>query len=193
MATALPVKTEEELRDAFWNQIGSFPEGDRIKTCLQCGTCTGTCPVSDVMDITPRKAIALFRAGMIEEVLKSRTIWICASCYSCTVRCPQDIRVTDTMYALKRIAMEKNIHPEGPSVQVLSRTFIKHIYKYGRNFELGLGAWYFLNSNPLKLLSNIGYGLALIRRGRLALLPHKLKRVNEVRKIIKAADKMGEH
>ena len=193
MATARPVRTESELRNAFWSQVGSFPEGERLKTCLQCGTCTGTCPVSDVMDITPRRVIAMFRAGMIEDVLASRTIWICASCYSCTVRCPQDIRVTDTMYALKRLAMQNGIRPARFPVHALSNAFIRNIYRYGRNYELGLGVRYFLRSNALKLFSNMGYGWSLIRRGRLGLIPRKIKRVNEVRKIIQAADRFGEH
>ena len=71
------------------------------------------------MDITPRQTVALFRAGRIEEILHSRTIWICASCYSCTVRCPVDIRVTDTLYALKRLAMEQEIYPKNLPVNRL--------------------------------------------------------------------------
>ena len=132
-------RTEEDLRSAFWDQIHSFPEGDKIRNCLQCGTCTGSCPVSDAMDITPRETVALFRAGLLTEILHSRTIWICASCYSCTVRCPVGIRVTDSLYALKRIAMEKKIYPDKFPVYALSKAFIKNIYRYGRNYELGLG------------------------------------------------------
>src|SRR5512136_294053 len=112
----LPRK-EAELRAAFWEQVGSFPEGFKIKRCLQCGTCTGTCPVSYAMDLTPRQVVAMFRAGHIEE------IWLCASCYSCTVRCPAEIRVTDTMYALKRIAMARKIYPGRFPVHALSRAF----------------------------------------------------------------------
>jgi quinone-modifying oxidoreductase subunit QmoC len=135
---------EAELRAAFWEQVDGIPEGHKIKKCLQCGTCTGACPVSDVMDITPRRTVAMFRAGLLEDILKSRTIWLCASCYSCTVRCPAGIRVTDTMYALKRIAMEKKIYPDGVPVNVLSVAFTKNVKRYGRNYELGLGLEYFM-------------------------------------------------
>jgi len=188
---ALPPK-EQELRDAFWHQVSSFPEGHRINQCLQCGTCTGTCPVSYAMDITPRQTIALFRAGMLEDILNSRTLWICASCYSCTVRCPVGIRVTDTMYALKRLAMEKRIYPKRFPVHTLSDTFVKNVYMFGRNYELGLGIQYFLRSDFVKLFTNIGYALSMIRRGRLGILPKRVRRVNEIRAIIKKANTFGE-
>ena len=187
----LPRK-EADLRAAFWEQVGSFPEGFKIKRCLQCGTCSGTCPVSYAMDITPRQVIALFRAGHIEDILQSRTIWLCASCYSCTVRCPADIRVTDTMYALKRIAMEKNIYPGRFPVPALSRSFIKNIYRYGRNYELGLGIRYLASTSFMKLFSSARFGLAMVRRGRMGLIPRKLKRINNLRAIIDTANKFGE-
>lgn len=192
MVRAYPRK-EAELREAFWTQVDSFPEGHRINRCLQCGTCTGTCPVSDVMDITPRQTVALFRAGHIRDILSSRTIWICASCYSCTVRCPSGVRVTDTMYALKRIAMEKRIYPSRFPVHALSDAFVNQLYRYGRDYELGLGIRYFMRSNFFKLLSNIGYGWSLIRRGRLGLLPQRIKRINQVRAIIERASQLGEN
>jgi len=190
---AIPQRTEQELRDAFWEQVHSFPEGDKIKQCLQCGTCTGTCPVSDVMDITPRQTIALFRAGHLMEILNSRTIWICASCYSCTVRCPVGIRVTDTLYALKRIAMEKKIYPDKFPVYALSQAFIKNVYKYGRNYELGLGIRYFLKAGIAKLFGNTGVGLAMITRGRMGIFPQKIKKIDEVRAIIDKANQLGEN
>src|SRR5574341_563428 len=102
---------ERELRKSFLTQLELIPGGDKIKGCIQCGTCTGSCPVSYAMDISPRGVMALFRAGDIESILRSRTIWICASCYACTTRCPAGIKITDILYALKRIAMDKGIFP----------------------------------------------------------------------------------
>ena len=185
-------KKEADLRAAFWDQVSSFPDGHKISLCLQCGTCTGSCPVSYAMDITPRQTIALFRAGMLEDILQSRTIWICASCSSCTVRCPVGIKVTDTMYALKRLAMDKKIYPARFAVHNLSKTFIDNVYRYGRNYELGLGIRYFLKSDFAKLFTNVGFGWSMFKRGRLGLLPKKIKRVNQVRAIIKRANEFPE-
>jgi quinone-modifying oxidoreductase, subunit QmoC len=186
-------KPEAELRAAFWNQVKSIPHGEKIKECIQCGTCTGTCPVSYMMDNTPRQNVALFRAGRIEDILQSRSIWLCASCYSCTVRCPADIRVTDMMYALKRLAMEKKIYPDKFPVYALSRAFIENVYKYGRNYEMGLGIHYLLRVAPTKLLGNAGFGFSMISRGRLNIFPKTIKKVHEVRAIIDRAKQLGEH
>ena len=183
-------KREEELRAAFWEQIKSIPRGEKIQNCIQCGTCTGSCPVSYMMDITPRETVALFRAGHLEEILHSRAIWICASCYACRVRCPSGILVTDLMYALKRLAMNKKIYPPKFPVHVLSKAFISNIYRYGRNFEMGLAIKYFLKAEPKKLLGNIGFGLSMVWRGRISVKPTSIKKVKDVRAIIKRANQL---
>ncbi len=185
-------QTESELQAAFWEQVESFPDGHKIKKCLQCGTCSGACPVSEFMDLSPRQTVAMFRAGRIEEILRSKTIWICASCYSCTVRCPSGIKVTDTMYALKRLAMSRHIYPNNFPVHSLSSTFLKNIYKYGRNYELGLGVRYFMRSNFVKLFTSAAYGLSLIRRGRMGLTPKRIRRVSQIQAIIRKANEFGE-
>jgi len=180
-------KREAELRDAFWAQIKSIPRGDKIQECIQCGTCTGTCPVSYMMDITPRETVALFRAGHLEDILHSRTIWICASCYACRVRCPSGILVTDMMYALKRLAMKTKIYPRKFPVHALAGAFMSNVYKYGRNYEIGLAVKYFLRAAPKKLLSSASFGLAMIRRGRISVRPKSIKKIHEVRAIIDRA------
>ena len=185
-------KHEVELRKAFWKQVKMVANGERIKNCIQCGTCTGTCPISYAMDITPRQTVALFRAGHLDDILHSRTIWICASCYSCRVRCPSGILVTDMLYALKRLAMEKRIYPDKFPVYALSKAFIENVYKYGRNFELGLGAHYFLKANPAKLLASAGFGLAMMKRGRISIRPQTIKKIHEVRAIIDRANQIEE-
>jgi hypothetical protein len=101
--------------------------------------------------------------------------------------------VTDTLYALKRIAMESKIYPAKFPVPSLSGAFIGNVYRYGRNWELGMGIRYYLRSNFVKLFTMTGFGLAMIRRGRLGILPKKIKRINEVRAIIKRANQLGEH
>lgn len=102
---------EEDLRASFLRQLEIIPNSEKIKSCIQCGTCTGSRPVSYAMDISPRELIALFRAGDMETIMNSKTIWMCASCYSCQSRCPSLIKITDIIYALKRLSMEKKIYP----------------------------------------------------------------------------------
>ncbi|TET25530.1 MAG: 4Fe-4S dicluster domain-containing protein [Candidatus Aminicenantes bacterium] len=183
-------KKEKELRDSFLQQVANIPGGESIKKCIQCGSCTGSCPVSYTMDITPREVIALFRAGDIKSILSSRTIWICASCYACTVRCPQGVQVTDILYTLKRLAIEQEIFPKKFPVYSLSKSFVFFTNRYGRSYEPGLILYYFLKTNPLKLLGLVPLFLKLFFKGRIGLFPKKIKGTKTFSKILKEAEIM---
>lgn len=139
------------------------------------------------MDISPRMVIALFRAGEIEEILRSRTIWICASCYMCTTRCPQAIKITDLLYALKRTALDTGLYPDRFPVYLLSRNFVRIVNRYGRNHELLLLALYYLRRNPFALLRLLPFGVSMFRKGRVSLWPSKIKGVRTIRKILGAS------
>ncbi len=182
--------SERELRQRFLKEAEVVPGGDKISQCLQCGTCTGSCPVSYAMDISPRKVIALFRAGQIEEILRSRTIWICASCYMCTTRCPQSIKITDLLYALKRTAIDAGLYPERFPVYILSKNFARIVNHYGRNQEMLLLLLYYLRRNPLGLLKLMPLGIQMMRKGRISLFPKKIKGVEAIRKILAASKEL---
>jgi heterodisulfide reductase subunit C len=175
---------ESELRQAFLSQVDLIPGGEKIRQCIQCGTCTGSCPVSYAMEITPRKVIALFRAGEIESILRSNTIWICASCYGCTVRCPAGIKITDIMYALKRLAMSSQIYPSRLPVHALSSAFVSIVNKYGRNREVNLLIKYGFKTNPFKLLPSIPMGWRLGSKGRVPLFSTRIKGKKQLSGII---------
>ena len=103
----------KDLHKIFLEDVYGIPGGEKIKQCQQCGTCSGSCPTAYLMDYGPREVIAAFRAGILDRVVKSNTIWLCTSCYSCTVRCPAGIKVTDIMYELKRLAIKYDAVPAG--------------------------------------------------------------------------------
>jgi len=139
------------------------------------------------MDISPRTVVALFRAGQIEEILRSRTIWICASCYMCTTRCPQGIQITDLLYALKRTAMDAGLFPYRFPVYLLSKSFVRIVNRYGRNHEGLLLAGYYLPQNPFALLRLLPLGWKMFLRGRVGLFPRKIKGVKAIRMMLAAA------
>jgi len=157
----------EHLHRAFMREAGLTPAGRALVRCLQCGVCTGSCPVAPLMEITPRRAIALVRAGELEELLRSNTVWVCASCYACTVRCPAGIAITDILYALKRLAMEHRQFAPAAAVHRLSQAFMRIVSRHGRNREARLVVGYRLATHPLRLLADARLGLRLRRRGRL--------------------------
>jgi len=182
--------SERELRQTFLKEAEVVPGGGRISQCLQCGTCTGSCPVSYAMDLSPRMLIALFRAGKIEEILRSRTIWICASCYMCTTRCPQNIKITDLLYALKRTAIDTGLYPEKFPVYVLSKNFARIVNRYGRNQEMILLLLYYLRRNPFDLLRLMPLGIKMLRTGRITIFPKKIKGIAAIRAILKASEEL---
>jgi heterodisulfide reductase subunit D len=77
---------------------------EKILSCIQCGTCSASCPTAYAMDYTPRQLWQMVRLGLTNEVLTSRTFWLCTVCKSCQVRCPRGIQITDTMVALREYA-----------------------------------------------------------------------------------------
>jgi len=182
--------TEASLRAIFLDQVKYIPAGERIKRCIQCGTCTGSCPVSYAMDISPRQLIALFRAGEMEQIMASRTIWICASCYACTTRCPSGIKITDTIYALKRAAMEKGLKTTAPQVQRLAGIFTRVLMRYGRLHEGSLIAEYHTRTNPLKFFGLIPLAIKMIRTKRIGILPKRIKGHAALAKIIRRGEQI---
>nr|NIV13225.1 4Fe-4S dicluster domain-containing protein [Fodinibius sp.] len=140
--------------------------GENLKSCIQCGMCSATCPLSIYMDYPPRRIIAMVRAGFKDEVLASNTIWFCASCYSCSVHCPENIKITDIMYSLKRMAIEEKRYPRGFPVPVLAKSFFTMVKKKGRSSELRLVLSLYLKTSFFKLFSLAPMGLDLITRKR---------------------------
>jgi len=159
----------EDVNPAFPIEIMAKPGGEALRDCIQCGTCSGACPMSVYMDLTPRRVIAMTRAGLERDVLEAATPWLCASCYECQVRCPREIKVTDVMYALKRRAIEKHMHPKRFPIPVLARAFCNMVGSRGRSAESWLVVELMLRTNPLGLLKMAPLGLKLMRTGRMSL------------------------
>lgn len=181
-------RSERELREAFLTDIERLPGASRLQQCIQCGTCTASCPVSWAMDVTPRQVIAMFRAGAIEELLESRTIWVCASCYQCTMRCPADISITELLYAFKRMAIDKGIFPAKFPVHAFAESFAHQVKRHGRNHELALILKYYLRTHPMGLFKQRRSGWALWRRGRLPIRSETIRDIDAFRRIIAKAE-----
>ncbi|MDI6793528.1 MAG: 4Fe-4S dicluster domain-containing protein [bacterium] len=183
------IKYESDLDLNFAHQIASFPGGERIFDCIQCGTCSGTCPLSVYMEYTPRRIIAMTRAGFKDEVVRSNTIWLCSSCYSCTVECPKEIKLTDIMYAIKRQAIRENIWPkEFKMSPMMTGEFFKLVEKNGRNSEGWLMMNLYMKSMAVgDALKIAGIGMKMFAKKRMSLKTEKIADPAELRKILDAA------
>lgn len=186
----IDMPTDRRARQFLEEVIRETPGGERIVHCLQCGTCGGSCPNGPDMDHTPRTLIALINAGQREQVLSSNMMWCCVSCYSCTSRCPQKIPVTDIMYALKRIALREGL-ATGTDAPALARTFTGLLDRYGRSFEFGLASRYYLFNKPLSMLRMGPLGLSMLTKGRMSLIPTRIRNVAQLQAIIQKARQLG--
>jgi heterodisulfide reductase subunit C len=141
------------------------------------------------MDHTPRQIFAMIRAEMKDEVLASNTPWYCVSCYYCTVRCPQEIHITDVMYTLKRMAIDAKLYDDSTAPD-FSQTFMGQVENYGRSFELGLATRHYLRHQPLRLVGSTGFGLGMLSMGRLDLTPQKIEDIDQLQAILKKAKEL---
>jgi heterodisulfide reductase subunit C len=112
-------ETEEELLKTetldpkLKLEITKIPGGETLLYCFQCGKCTASCPMRRFDEhFRPRIIARAALLGLREMILSSKELWLCATCYSCTERCPQGVRLTDVMRVLRNLAVkEGHIHP----------------------------------------------------------------------------------
>lgn len=182
------IKYESDRSVGFGRDVMRVPGCEQLENCIQCGTCSGVCPLSIYMDHSPRQVMALTRADFRDEVLRSHTIWLCASCYACTVECPQQIRITDIMYELKQRAIDAGIYPRRFPIPVLAHEFTRMVRKHGRITELVLVIRLFLKTDWFAALGNWRLGIDLMRTGRFSLLTERIHRHGDIARMLDAVD-----
>ncbi len=154
--------------------------GEEVLTCIQCGTCSASCPTAVLMNPSIRKLIKLCLEGKKEEALHNETLWLCTSCLLCTVRCPRGIRPKAVVSALKYLAEREGIRGKGQDYEQL---FTKQIKDYGRISELPLTGEYLLVF-PQGIVQSMQMGLELAPKGKIHLETEKIQGQDEVKRII---------
>jgi heterodisulfide reductase subunit C len=183
------VKYQAELDTDFGRKMAANPSGVHVLSCIQCGACSSACPMSIFMDYTPRQIIGMIRAGMTDDVLRSQTVWLCASCYACTVNCPRQIKITDLMYSLKQRAIQENAYPKRYPIPVLAREFFNLVQRNGRTSEGRLMTRMYLKTNPLHLFKQAPLALKLMKRGRMSFRQDRTRNQSEVQSLLRCTEK----
>jgi heterodisulfide reductase subunit C2 len=178
-----------DLTEEFLQRVHAIPHGEKIDQCLQCGTCSASCPVSHAMKYPPRTILAALRGGKLDQVFESDTVWLCASCYSCTVRCPAGIPFTEVMYELKRLGIRKRLVGKRSSGVAMAETFVDGVYRHGRSAEAELICRYILRTRPAKVFSFVSLGWRLLRKGRLSLRTHKIAGITGLQRMMAAMER----
>lgn len=112
---------ESQLEPDFAKQIVKYG-GKDVMTCLQCGNCTGVCPISLKIDYKTRSIIKFCQFGLKKFTLETR--WVCATCYRCYEHCPADINPAEVMIALRHIAIREGVIP--PFIKVAATNLVKY-------------------------------------------------------------------
>ena len=110
--------------------------GQNLLECLQCGKCTGSCPISSAQVGGPRQLIARILAGMKDEALQDPTWWYCVSCGTCANRCPVEINMYPVATVLCEMAEAQGVVPSEPDIHRFEALFLDSVRRYGRVQEL---------------------------------------------------------
>ena len=125
------IVTPFRVDPSFRPEIMGAPGGETLKACFQCGTCTSSCPIARFSgSYRPRQIIQMTQLGMRSKVLSSDTLWLCAGCYTCYERCPEEVRVSEIVSALRKLALKEGIiHPT-------FKTLMRSIAEMGYIYEI---------------------------------------------------------
>lgn len=194
----------ENTEQVSWSLDSAFLEevekgsGVKVSACYQCRKCTNGCPVTFAMDLYPDQVMRYIQLGVREPVLNSSTIWVCASCETCTTRCPNEVDIAGAMDYLKQTVVREKAKAREKKILTFHQVFLDDIRKRGRVFESGLMQNYLFKSGEaftklkdLSILEELRLGWTLYRKGRLNLLPHGIKGKEEVKGLFKEREAQG--
>ena len=155
--------------------------GDKMALCMQCGVCSGSCPIGTNMDHGPRKLFMMIRAGMQEAVMTSNTPANCTSCYRCVVRCPRSVPVTYILQDLLAKQAELGYRAKDSNENIaFAKSFWWSARAFGRTDERLVTAKYYWSFGPAEFwkrsMENLKIALGFIKKGRMHIgMPHSVK------------------
>ena len=143
--------------------------GTPVSACFQCHKCSTGCPISPEMDFLSSQVIRLIHLGEEEELLGSRAIWLCASCDTCSSRCPMDIDFAAVTDALRVLAVKRSGIKTKDTPALFNRAFLSSIKRFGRAYDMGMVASYKFRSRNF-MADTEKFPKMLLKR-KLAILP----------------------
>jgi len=165
--------------DSAFLAIMQSHSGEKVSRCYQCRKCTNGCPLAFAMDFMPNQVMRMIELGLRDELLGCKTIWVCASCQTCTTRCPNQIDIAHVMDALRQLSQEAGIPPAEPNVVKFHQAVLDSIRRHGRLFELGMVAGYKLATRQWTADARLGW--EMFTKGKLEFFPGSVRAKGEVR------------
>ena len=165
----------------FLVEVNKKIHGVPLQSCYHCRKCTAGCPVASHMEYNPNKVIKMIQNGKREQVLNSKTIWLCLSCETCITRCPNQVDIARMMDVLRQMAIEEGLGAREKNVLKFHEAFLAGIKRGGRINEPMMMVEYKLKSGDL--FSDAVAGVEMFMKGKLSLLSPRTKDMKSVKDI----------
>jgi heterodisulfide reductase subunit C len=170
----------EVCDQAFADKIKEISNAD-LDRCYQCYTCTAGCPVAYAMDYYPHQVMRMVQLGVKEKLLSCSTIWLCAACETCNTRCPNGVELVNVMDTLREMAIDEGVKVKEQNIVSMHKTFLSLIKSLGRQHEISLLV--LLKMKTKEFLKDMFLGMKMFMRGKLKILPHRIKGMDEIKGI----------
>lgn len=160
--------------------------GQKVRLCYQCKKCSAGCPVAFAMDLLPHEVMKMAQYGQETRLLKSSTIWLCASCETCSTRCPNEIDIAGAMDGLRQMAIAKGVEPAEREIGVFHRSFLDGIRLAGKTNEPALIGEYKAMSR--RLFNDLGLGAVMFVKRKIKLKPRMVRDRKAVRRVFRETE-----
>jgi len=167
--------------ETFLEEVNKKIHGVPLQACYHCRKCSAGCPTAPHMEYNPNKVIKMIQNGQKDKVLNSSTIWLCLSCETCITRCPNKVDIARMMDVLRQMAIESGVGAHEPNVLKFHEAFLAGIKRGGRINEPMMLVQYKLKSGDF--FSDMGAGLDMFLKGKIALMSPKTKDMKSVKNI----------
>lgn len=173
------INLSEKTNWEFIEQVQK-ESGQNLSLCYQCGNCTAGCPYTNYFDYPVSMVMRLLQTGQKDTILNSKAIWLCATCETCTTRCPCEIDVAHVMDTLRIIARREDRVAE-KDIKMFYDAFLDSVKRFGRIYEVGTLLTYNIRSGHF--MADADLGPKVLTKGKIHFFPTKIKGSDKVAQI----------
>ena len=159
--------------------------GQNLSRCYQCTRCTAGCPTVEWYEWPNHAVVRMIQRGMRDELLGSKTIWMCVTCDTCGTRCPNGIYLAPIMDTLRSMALAEGRPVPEPAVLAFHQAFVASARRFGRVHEATMLAAYKMKTRDF--FTDLGVGLKLFAKGKIPILPKSIQGKAEIERVFREA------